>query len=82
MEIRPFQQQDAPALVELSLECARGETDFVLNPLWESEEELAAEFSRLGITPEDHVLVADGGGGEVLGLAPEDTEDLGNWEHQ
>jgi ribosomal protein S18 acetylase RimI-like enzyme len=69
MQIRPFRQEDAPALVELSLECARGETDFVLNPLWESEDELVAEFARLGITPADHVLVADAGAGEVVGLA-------------
>ena len=69
MQIRPFRQQDAPALVELSLECARGETDFVLNPLWESEDELSAEFGRLGIAPADHVLVADAGAGEVVGLA-------------
>jgi ribosomal protein S18 acetylase RimI-like enzyme len=69
MEIRAFRQEDAPALVELALECSRGETDFVLNPLWETEEDLAAEFERFGITPETHVLVADGGAGEVLGLA-------------
>jgi ribosomal protein S18 acetylase RimI-like enzyme len=69
MEIRAFRKEDASALVELSIECARGETDYVLNPLWQSEQELVAEFSRFGIEPESHVLVADGGGGEVLGLA-------------
>jgi ribosomal protein S18 acetylase RimI-like enzyme len=69
MEIRPFRMQDAQALVALSLECARGENDFVLNPLWESEGELTAEFSRFGIEPEQHVLVADAGEGEVVGLA-------------
>jgi ribosomal protein S18 acetylase RimI-like enzyme len=69
MQIRPFRRQDAKALIELSLECARGETDFVLNPLWENEDELAAEFTRLGIEPADHVLVADAGAGEVVGLA-------------
>jgi ribosomal protein S18 acetylase RimI-like enzyme len=69
MPIRPFQASDAPALVALSLECARGEADFVLNPLWESEAELTAEFERLGIDPHEHLLVADAGDGEVLGLA-------------
>ncbi len=69
MEIRRFHRDDAPALVELSASCARGETDFVLNPFWESEEELYAEFERLGIEPEQHVLVADSGGEGVTGLA-------------
>ena len=69
MQIRPFRMQDATALVALSLDCARGENDFVLNPLWESEEELVAEFARFGIEPEQHVLVADAGEGEVVGLA-------------
>jgi ribosomal protein S18 acetylase RimI-like enzyme len=68
MQIRPFRREDAPALVALSLECARGETDFVLNPLWESEDDLAAEFARLSIAPEEHLLVADAGVGEVVGL--------------
>ncbi len=68
MEIRPYHPDDGPALVELSLECARGESDFVLNPIWESVDELAAEFARFGIDPQEHVLVADGAG-EVLGLA-------------
>ena len=69
MRIRPFQPGDAPALVELSAWCARGENDFVLNPLWESEDELVAEFERFGIEPSEHLLVADSGDGERLGLA-------------
>jgi ribosomal protein S18 acetylase RimI-like enzyme len=69
MPIRPFQPSDAPALVELSAWCARGEADFVLNPTWESEAELFAEFERFGIEPAEHLLVADAGDGEALGLA-------------
>jgi ribosomal protein S18 acetylase RimI-like enzyme len=68
MPIRPFRPEDAPALVALALQCARGEADFVLNPLWESEQELFAEFERFGIDPAEHLLVADAGDGEVLGL--------------
>lgn len=68
MQIRPFRSDDQAALTALSRDCARGETDFVLNPLWESEEELAAEFVRFGISAEEHVLVADAGDGEVLGM--------------
>jgi len=67
--IRPFRSEDAGALVALSMQCSRGETDFVLNPLWESEDELFAEFERFGIDPAEHLLVADAGDGEVLGLA-------------
>ena len=62
------QDPDAAALAELSTYCARGETDFVLNPYWQSEAELLAEFERFGISPEEHLLVADGGGGDILGL--------------
>ena len=69
MPIRPFRSEDARALVALSMQCSRGETDFVLNPLWESEDELFAEFARFGIDPAEHLLVADAGDGEVLGLA-------------
>src|SRR5512134_853398 len=69
MPIRAFRAQDASALVALSLQCARGEADFVLNPLWESESELFAEFQRFGIEPSEHLLVADAGDGGVLGLA-------------
>jgi ribosomal protein S18 acetylase RimI-like enzyme len=69
MSIRAFRAQDADALVALSLQCARGEADFVLNPMWERAQELFAEFQRFGIDPEKHLLVADAGDGEVLGLA-------------
>lgn len=68
MEIRAFEKADAGALAELSAYCARGETDFVLNPYWETEAELLAEFDRFGISPEEHLLVADAGDGEVLGM--------------
>ena len=69
MVIRPFRPADAPALAELASACARTETEFVLNPLWESADELFGEFARFGISPEDHLLVADAGEGEVVGLA-------------
>lgn len=69
MEIRRFRAGDGPALGALAQSFARGETDFVLNPLWETEDELAAEFERHGIRPEDHVLVADDGDGGVLGMS-------------
>src|SRR5258705_14011101 len=69
MPIRPFRSADAPALAALAVECARGEADFVLNPIWETADELEAEFARFGIRPEEHVLVADeGDGGEVQGI--------------
>ena len=69
MPIRPYRAEDAPALAALAVDCARGEADFVLNPLWESASELDAEFARFGIRPEEHVLVADeGDGGEVQGM--------------
>ena len=69
MPIRPYRTKDAPALAALAVDCARGEADFVLNPLWESAEELDAEFARFGIRPEEHVLVADeGDDGEVQGM--------------
>jgi ribosomal protein S18 acetylase RimI-like enzyme len=67
MEIRPFQKSDAPGVAALSAYCARGESDFVLNPYWETEEELFAEFDRFAIDAERHLLVADAGDGEVLG---------------
>ena len=69
MEIRPFRKSDAAAVAELAAFCARGETDFVLNPFFESEAELFAEFDRFGIDPETHLLVADAGDGEPLGMA-------------
>jgi ribosomal protein S18 acetylase RimI-like enzyme len=69
MPIRRFRPSDAPALAELALDCARGETDFVLNPLWETADELFAEFARFGIRPEEHLLVADqGDDGELQGM--------------
>lgn len=68
MTIRPFRSTDAGPLSELSHACARGESDFVLNPLWETEDELAVEFERRGIEPEDHLLVADGDDGRVEGM--------------
>jgi ribosomal protein S18 acetylase RimI-like enzyme len=69
MPIRLYRPKDAPALAALAVECARGEADFVLNPLWESADELTAEFARFGIRPEEHVLVADeGDDGEVQGM--------------
>ncbi|MHC4218648.1 MAG: GNAT family N-acetyltransferase [Planctomycetota bacterium] len=67
MEIRPFQKSDAAAVAELSAFCGRGESDFVLNPYFESEDELFAEFNRFGIDPETHLFVSDAGDGEVLG---------------
>jgi ribosomal protein S18 acetylase RimI-like enzyme len=69
MRVRPFRPDDAAALVKLSASCARGEKDFVLNPLWEAEVELFAEFERNGIAPEEHLLVADTEDGRVAGLA-------------
>jgi len=60
MPIRPFRPADAPALAALARSAARGETDFVLNPLWEHEDELFAEYDRHGIEPEEHLLVAEG----------------------
>ena len=69
MAIRPFRPDDAPALAELSASCARAASDFVLNPFWETQEELFAEFDRFGIDPEIHLLVADAGDGEPLGMA-------------
>jgi ribosomal protein S18 acetylase RimI-like enzyme len=68
MTIRAFRVPDAPALAALARGCARGESDFVLNPLWESEHDLFAEFDRHGIDPEDHLLVAESLG-DVEGCA-------------
>ena len=73
MEIRPFHKDDASALAGLSAFCNRSENDFVLNPSWETPEELFAEFDRFGISPERNLLVADAGAGEgafvgLLGL--------------
>lgn len=69
MEIRPFRRSDARQLARLAATFARAETDFVLNPLWETEEELFAEFARHGISPEEHLLVAEDEIGGPLGVA-------------
>jgi len=58
MVIRSYEPGDSGAIADLSAACARGEGDFVLNPLWENEDELHAEFARFGIDPAEHVLVA------------------------
>lgn len=59
MPIRPFRPADAPALAALARSAARGETDFVLNPLWEQPDDLFAEYDRHGVDPEEHLLVAE-----------------------
>ncbi len=69
MEIRPFRPEDAGPLAELAAACARGETDFVLNPLWEEPEEVFADFDRFGIDPAEHLLVAEDDEGRVATLA-------------
>ena len=46
MGIRAFRTDDAAAVSELAASCLKGETDFVLNPLWETEAELTAEFEE------------------------------------
>lgn len=69
MLIRPYGSRDAKAVSDISATCARSEADFALNPLWENEEELEAEFARFDIAPESHLLVADAGDGEILGFA-------------
>jgi len=66
--VRPYQDADAEALAALSASCVRGEGDFVLNPLWETPQELRAEFERFAIEPRSHLLVADAGDGEILGF--------------
>ena len=69
MKIRAFRRDDAGPLSELSGGCLKGETDFVLNPLWETPDELFAEFGRFGITPEQNLLVAEADSGQPVGLA-------------
>ena len=69
MTIRAFRPEDASALVAIAKSCARGEADFVLVPLWESERDLFAEFARHGIDPEEHLLVSEGGDDGVVGCA-------------
>lgn len=67
MPIRAFRPEDAGALVAIARSCARGETDFVLVPLWETESDLFTEYARHGIAPEDHLLVAEAGDGTLVG---------------
>jgi L-amino acid N-acyltransferase YncA len=69
MEIRPYRREDEAALAGLSATCARGEGDFVLNPIWENADEFTAEFRRFDIAPETHVIVAEEAGGETIGFA-------------
>jgi GNAT superfamily N-acetyltransferase len=69
MKIRAFRRDDAGPLAELSASCLKGETDFVLNPLWETPEELVAEFERLGIAPEESLLVVEDDAGAPAGLS-------------
>jgi GNAT superfamily N-acetyltransferase len=69
MTVRTFQPEDADAVAALSADCLRGETDFVLNPLWETPAELFAEFLRHGIDPTEHLLVAEAGDGQVAGVS-------------
>jgi ribosomal protein S18 acetylase RimI-like enzyme len=68
VEIRPFRRSDAAPLATLAATFARAETDFVLNPLWETEAELFAEFERHAIAPEEHLLVAEDEIGGPLGV--------------
>jgi len=68
MGLRPFRTEDATVLAALAASCARSETDFVLNPMWESADEVLGEFERHGIDPVEHLLVADDGG-VLLGVA-------------
>jgi len=67
--VRVFREEDAGAVASLAAACARAEPDFVLNPLWETEDEFRAEFARHGTRPEEHLLVAEGMTGEILGLS-------------
>jgi ribosomal protein S18 acetylase RimI-like enzyme len=69
MPVRTFQPEDADAVATLSADCLRGETDFVLNPLWETSAELFAEFQRHAIDPTEHLLVAEAGDGQVAGVS-------------
>ncbi len=69
MSVRSYRSEDATALAALSAECLRGEADFVLNPLWETEAELVAEYRRHGISPEENILVAESEDGRVVGMS-------------
>lgn len=68
MTIRPFRAGDALELAELASACARTETDFVLNPMWETSEEVLGDFARQPIDPTEHLLVA-ADGEALLGVA-------------
>ncbi|MCZ6784834.1 MAG: GNAT family N-acetyltransferase, partial [Proteobacteria bacterium] len=68
MLIRPFRAADAAEMGQLAAQCARGEADFVLNPLWETPDELFAEFERFGTDPESHLWVSDAEEEGVSGL--------------
>ena len=69
MPVRAFRPDDAPVLARLSADCLHGEAEFVLNPLWKTEDELFAEFARHGIEPSEHMLVAQAEDGTVVGLS-------------
>ncbi len=69
MPIRSFRSEDSAACARLSAACAHQEADFVLNPMWESEAELAADFARHGARAEASLVVASGIGSEVLGVS-------------
>ena len=68
MEIRNFLPEDAKSLVALSMACARSESDFVLNPAWECEQDVFAEFARHRIEPAEHLLVAAADDGQLCGF--------------
>jgi ribosomal protein S18 acetylase RimI-like enzyme len=69
MAIRLYRAEDAADVAALSAACARSEAEFVLNPMWETEEELWAEFARHGVAPEDHLLVYETEEERVRGLS-------------
>lgn len=81
MSIRPFRPEDAAPVAALTAACARTETDFVLNPMWETAEEVLGDFSRQGVDPEEHLLVSqdDEGGlrGAVGFLRPPESDMAG-----
>jgi ribosomal protein S18 acetylase RimI-like enzyme len=68
MTVRLYQPADASAVAKLSAACTRAESDFVLNPMWETVDEFVAEFARHAIDPERHLLVSDSDG-EVVGIS-------------
>lgn len=66
--IRSFRAEDAAAVARIAAAGARSESDFVLNPMWQTEEELWGELRRHGVEAEERLLVADAGG-EVVGAS-------------